>query len=433
MLGFMIAIACLALILLPLVLIFSGTISYTFNSLDATLNSSELKMGFEILLNYNSFFDLKFPCIYFYFTFDNKTLFDLLIEFVPPSLESALGELETSKLNSSAKHSSLITSSSSEEIWIISPYIQNWIPGFWEFDTSGNLNLNFDYNGDYNKQDIALKYTIERLDFSKPDIIGYVYPKETSNGYKFSDIITISEGFFKIKVEAVNKTTLEILETINPAEKTFRVHDTWSFFTGMFDTFGFFGVSIPLIDMALVYGTHVDGFMKSLGYLGLTSFYIFASFFFESLKPEIEWGEPQYSYLQGIFTVSIITGLLFLYQTVIGYGGIPGNLIANKEMFLLYYSFVNSPIFTHNVFKIFDLFGMTTGFVPIGGFLFDLGIGLKDILLWMIALDMTSYAMYLRPDVFKPCGLVISFGMIGFGIIGWIITIIHYFHWMEEN
>jgi hypothetical protein len=201
----------------------------------------------------------------------------------------------------------------------------------------------------------------------------------------------------------------------------------------MFDTFGFYGVTIPILDAGLLYGTVVGGYAKSLVHLVTTSLFIFSSFVVDSFKPGKKWGEPQTSYIQGIFTISIITGLLFLYQTTIGYGGIPGNLGANLNMFLRYETLIFSPIFTHMIYDILDVFGIFTCITPIAGFGFDLTMGIKDILYWMIALDMTSYAMLMKPDVFKPCGLVISFGMIVLGIVGWILTSIEYYNYIDDN
>ncbi|MHA1498540.1 MAG: hypothetical protein ACTSRT_13490 [Promethearchaeota archaeon] len=437
--GLTIAVASLALMLIPLVLIFSGEIYYKIYEVNAILGGKEFKMGYQLSFDYNSYFKSDFPCLYYYLTFDDNNLIDLLIKLVPPSMEYNLGEIDSAGIESSIieysslEINSLQTSDPSEDISIISPYEQTWISGFFEFEEQGNVVLEFEYSGECSEEDIALKYTIERLDFQKPDIIGYIYPEYTNNGYKFIKTECISEGYFNMKVEAVNISTLEVIESDNPTEKRFRIHDIWSFMTGMFDSFGFFGVTIPIISTLLAFGTTADGVGESIGFLGLSCFFIFLSFLVDTVKPGKEWGEPQISYSQGIFLVSIITGLLFLYQSIIGYGGIADDFMGNAIMWMMYDNVLSSPLANSMIYKILEIFGIFTCIIPYGGFIFDLSMGVKDIIIWMIGLDMASFLMYLRPDVFTPLGTMISFGLIGFGIIGFILTFLDYQNWMDES
>ena len=42
----------------------------------------------------------------------------------------------------------------------------------------------------------------------------------------------------------------------------------------------------------------------------------------------------------------------------------------------------------------------------------------------MVALDAVSYAMFSRPDNFKPIGMILGFGLIGIGAMGWLLTLL---------
>ena len=435
-LGLTVAIASVTLILLPLVLIFSGDINYKIYEINAIIDGKELKMGYLLNFEYNSFFDLELPYLNYYLTYNDNDLIDLLIKLIPPTIDYDIGENNSNTGMESLIIENLelkITSDASEDISIISPSEQNWIPGFSEFEGLGNLALEFEYNGEFNEEEIALKYTIERMDFPKSDIIGYIYPEYTNGEYKFYKLECISEGFYEIKVEVVNRTTLEVIQSENSANMKFRINDIWAFTTGIFDAFGFFGAAIPILDLILVTGRVPDGVWKSIGWVIVSSCLIFASFFTEPFfKPDKDFGDSILSYTQGIYTACIITGIFFLYQCWIGYGGRGCDPFDLVEMFLQYYFFSNyATIFNNKFIKpILEIFGVITNVSP-GGFILDMTMGIKDIIFWMIALDMTSYAMFLYPEVFKLAGNIVGFGLLAIGITGWVFTSIENSNWLN--
>jgi hypothetical protein len=82
-----IAIGVIALIYLPIVLLVDGEMQYTINSVKVVLPEFSLSIGYQINIEYHSYFEIWVPFLNIYCSLGNLTLFDLVVKYWPPSLD----------------------------------------------------------------------------------------------------------------------------------------------------------------------------------------------------------------------------------------------------------------------------------------------------------------------------------------------------------
>ncbi|MFX1393823.1 MAG: LamG-like jellyroll fold domain-containing protein [Promethearchaeota archaeon] len=444
------AIAVIAMLMLPFVLIFNGVIEYNYNNVNASILNASVGMGYEIMEEYNDFLQSNIPYIYVYFSYDSQNFIEMIIKIFPPMFDLNLGDtplfsgqssqdqgiddllsnLQSNNQNNvingntnnkfynkrnvlnSSQTEDKLKSSADNKIEIIRPYQHEFIDGY----ITTKIPLNIQYDGEKGDEDIALKYTLYRMymaDSNKEKIDGgYIDPEETSPGnYEYVKEIEFEEdGYYHLVVQAVNADNYSIIEDIQEEELNFIVNDHLRFFMGIS-----FSAKIMTLIFSMVSGI-IYGSTPTYGWTGAVAGLVgiicgFGGFYIDFMtsgKENFVWSRSE---LYGMMFMIVISGALYVSECYFG------PFAKWKDLFQM----IDPMSVSNMLIKIINsIIWMIMRTQPETLLLAQIRSSLLFpfvLYSWFSVLEITGNMANRKSENFKPNGAYFGFGAIIFGLI----------------
>ncbi|MHA1440188.1 MAG: hypothetical protein ACTSPD_21785, partial [Promethearchaeota archaeon] len=249
------AIASMALMLLPIVKGFGGDIDYSATRFKIYVSDRTMVIGYETPFEYNSFLDLDVPLILFYVYMNQQKIFGILMGFFPIKYEITIEKSQNTRGEYHPQDSELLQRNNKgldSDLQIISPenrMIDTTI--FKSFKNSVEIDLKIKWDNEEPENLEHYKWELKRV---KDDIfIDDLIDIDNNNEWDGQDTkVTIKNyGFYILNVTAYDNNG----EIIDHDETKFYLWDWNSFISGIDSSLGIFGDIMLLIDGMLQ--THV--------------------------------------------------------------------------------------------------------------------------------------------------------------------------------